>query len=134
VSSNSTISDFFFDSISKTLSFSVTGPSGTTGYVYVCIPKTILTNISDLHVYLDDTMLPFTVEELLDAWYVSFNYHHSTHQIKVSLDYSSIDTPSQPLQITFEMLLILGLIIVALLIFATALFLVVKKPDNKILS
>lgn len=130
VSSNSTVSEFFFNSTSKTLSFSVTGPSGTTGYVNVCIPKTILTNASDLKVFLDDAVLPFTAQELLDLWYVSFNYHHSIHQVKVSLDYSLIDPPLQPLQITSEMLLILSFIIVALLIFAAALLLAVRKPDK----
>jgi len=77
--------------------------------------------------------LPYTAEESPDSWYVSFNYHHSTHRVAVSLDSSSIDTPSNvPLQITSEMLLILGLIIAALLIFTTTLYLAVRKPGKSI--
>ena len=40
VYSNSTITQFAFNSTSNELSFVVSGPSGTTGYVNICIPKT----------------------------------------------------------------------------------------------
>lgn len=128
VSSNSTLSGLSFDSAAKELSFSVVGPNGTSGYVSVSIPKSLIADVSGLKVYLDGVELPYTVESQQDSWYISFSYHHSTHQVSINLDSSPT---SAPLQITSEMLLILGLIITALLIFTTTLYLAVRRPSKQ---
>ena len=42
VTSNSTLTQLTFNSVNQELNFGVSGPSGTIGYVQVCIPKTLL--------------------------------------------------------------------------------------------
>jgi hypothetical protein len=85
VSSNSTISAFSFNSTSQELSFSVNGTSGTTGYVDVYIPKSLIGDISDLRVLLDGNQVAYTTQSQGDSWLVSFSYHHSTHQVSIAL-------------------------------------------------
>jgi hypothetical protein len=52
VRSNSTLSGLTFNSEDRELSFSVTGPSGTSGYVDVFIPKSLSTTFQTLKVTL----------------------------------------------------------------------------------
>ncbi len=83
ISSNSTISAFAFNSTSQELSFSVNGTSGTTGYVDVDIPKSLISDVSNLRVFLDAKQLAYTTQSQGDSWLVSFSYHHSTHQVSI---------------------------------------------------
>jgi len=85
VTSNSTLTQLSFDSNSSQLSFSVSGPSGSTGYVNLYIPKTLMADTSNLRVYLDNTQLNYTVESDDDSWLVLFSYSHSTHDVTVDL-------------------------------------------------
>ena len=85
VTSNSTLTQFSFDSNSSHLSFSVSGPSGSTGYVNLYIPKTLMANTTHLRVYLDNSQLDYTVESDGDAWRVLFYYSHSSHVVIVDL-------------------------------------------------
>ncbi len=48
VSSNSTLSELYFNTNTRELSFSVSGENGTTVYVDVYIPKTLMSDISGL--------------------------------------------------------------------------------------
>ena|ERR1700690_2623456 len=57
VTSNSSITGLSFDSSSKQLSFNVTGDPGTTGYVNVFIPKSLVNDTPDLKVYLDNNQI-----------------------------------------------------------------------------
>jgi len=50
VESNSTVNALAFNNETSTLSFNVTGPSETTGYVKATISKTLLTNVENLEV------------------------------------------------------------------------------------
>jgi hypothetical protein len=84
--SNSTVYDLAFNNQTSTLSFNVTGPSGTTGYVTATISKDMLTNGENLQVYLDGKQLNYSVTSTLNSWIVTFNYSHSTHQISIHLD------------------------------------------------
>ena len=84
VSSNSTISAFTFNSTSRELSFSVNGTSGTTGYVDIYIPKSLISDVSDLRVFLDGNQVAYTTQSQGDSWLVSFSYHHSTHQVLIA--------------------------------------------------
>lgn len=85
LSSNSTISAFAFNSTSQELSFSVSGPSGTSGYVDIYIPKSLISDVSNLKVFLDENQLTYTTQSQGDSWLLSFNYHHSTHQVTINL-------------------------------------------------
>jgi hypothetical protein len=66
--------------------FKVSGPSGTTGSAYICVPKSLIEDIYDIQVFLDKTLLYYNVESIGDAWLVTFTYHHSTHQVTMNLN------------------------------------------------
>jgi hypothetical protein len=86
VLSNSTISALKFDSTTLELSFTASGPSGTTGYSQVTIAKTIAADITNLNVYLDGEPVVSSVASTTDTWIISFTYTHSTHRVVVALD------------------------------------------------
>ena len=85
LTSNSTVSQLAFNSNSSQLSFSVSGPSGTSGYVYVYIPKSLMQDTSNLQVFLDQTQLVPTIQSDGDSWLVYFTYTHSSHDVTVDL-------------------------------------------------
>jgi hypothetical protein len=92
VSSNSTVSSLSFSSGNSELSFAVSGPSGTQGITDVNIAKSLMPNISNLKVYLDGALLPYTSTSTTDAWLIHFIYSHSTHS--VIMDLASNPTPT----------------------------------------
>jgi hypothetical protein len=102
VESNSTITELFFNSTSSELSFTVTGPSGNTGYVQYTIAKSLLPGIQNVKVFLDGNQLNINITSTEDSWLLYFTYHHSSHQIIINLaagtqntfdDYSSLLLP-----------------------------------------
>ena len=86
VTSNSTISQLSFNSEASELSFTATGETGTTGFVSVNIPKTLIKDISGLKVYLDGKELAFSSSQESDTWTITITYTHSTHTIVMSLN------------------------------------------------
>lgn len=86
VTSNSTVTSIAFDSTEAELSFSVSGSSGTEGYVQVSIPKTMITDIDLLSVKLDEIQIQYTAETRGNVWLISFAYHHSSHEITMVLN------------------------------------------------
>ncbi|OQA47268.1 MAG: hypothetical protein BWY47_01448 [Bacteroidetes bacterium ADurb.Bin302] len=86
VTSNSTLSGLVFDSENKLLRFTVSGPSGTNGYVNVVIPKSLLANIANLDVLLDGNQLQHSYVSQEDSWIVFCTYSHSTHDVYIRLD------------------------------------------------
>ena len=89
INSNSTLSALSFDSATKQLSFTVNGSTGTTGYVEVYIPKSLLVDASNLKVKLDGNPIEYTYELQNDAWLITFTYHHSNHQVTMNLNSNS---------------------------------------------
>jgi parallel beta-helix repeat protein len=85
VESNSTVTSLAFNSTKSELSFSVTGPSETTGYVKATIAKNLISNPESIKVYLDGNQLNYIVTSNGDSWQLTFNYHHSTHKVSISL-------------------------------------------------
>jgi len=85
VTSNSTLSGLSFDSANNELSFVVSGPSGTTGYVYACIPKSLLNDLTGLQVFLDGNQVKYTAQSQSGCWLLYFSYHHSAHSVVISL-------------------------------------------------
>jgi len=85
VESNSTISALAFNSTSLELSFTVSGPTGTRGYVKVTIAKSLISNIADVKVYLDGNQTEYSATSQDDAWILTFTYTHSTHHVRVNL-------------------------------------------------
>jgi hypothetical protein len=121
VASNSTISELVFNSISKELSFTASGASGTTGYVNVYIPKSLITDISDLKVYLDGSETTYATEQQGESWLVTFSYQHSDHKIVLALNVEAA-TPSGT--ITPE---IIAIISVPAVVIATAAVLLINR-------
>jgi hypothetical protein len=121
--SNSTVYDLAFNNQTSTLSFNVTGPSGTTGYVIATISKALLANGENLQVYMDGNQLNYSVDSTLNSWVITFNYSHSTHQIKIYLEsnvYSTQPTGN------------LVILIVVIALFCTFLGVVIRFGfDNK---
>ncbi len=93
VTSNSTLSSLAFDSATDELSFSVSGPPGTTGYAQVCIPKSLLSDVSTLQVTLDGATINYNSLSVGDVWIITLSYHHSSHAIVMSLN-AAKPTPS----------------------------------------
>jgi hypothetical protein len=85
VESNSTVTELFFNSTSSELSFTVSGESGTAGYVKVTIAKSLVSSVQNVKVYLDGSQLNVAITEDADSWLLNFNYMHSTHHVKINL-------------------------------------------------
>jgi hypothetical protein len=85
VASNSTVSGLAFNSTSQELSFTVTGSSGTTGYVDVYIAKTLINNIGQVKAYVNNNAVNYTATQIDDSWLLHFTYQHSTHTVVISL-------------------------------------------------
>jgi hypothetical protein len=90
--SNSTISELAFNSTSKVLTFTVSGPSGTTGYTNVTIAKSLIGNMTDLKVYLDGNEINYTTINTDYFWLIHFTYHHSTHKVLITLGSSQVES------------------------------------------
>jgi hypothetical protein len=96
VISNSTITEIAFNSTSKVLSFTLEGPSGTTGYTNVTIAKDLIAEATGLKIDLDGNQTEYTVTSSDTVWLLHFTYQHSTHQVAISLDQPAkpfIETP-----------------------------------------
>ena len=119
VASNSTVSDLAFNSTSGQLSFTVSGPSGTTGYANVYISRSLVNDTSNIKAYMDGNAISYTVTSTDDSWILHLTYHHSTHEITINLNNASTSTLSitQLLQgVTYGAIISLSVIIVLLLI------------------
>jgi len=116
VISNSTITELAFDSTSKTLAFTVSGPTGTTGYTNVTIAKTLAANTTDLKVYLDGSPLEYSTNSTTDSWIIEFTYGHSTHRIVIALNSITETTPTAYPTTPMLLALLIATLILATLI------------------
>jgi hypothetical protein len=119
IASNSTISEFAFNSTSKKLSFTVNGPQDTTGYIDCYFPKSLITDISDLQVYIDGSPITYSYDSQGESWLINFMYHLSTHEVLIDLNKSSLASLdiSQLLQgIIYGTIIALIIIVVVFLI------------------
>jgi hypothetical protein len=120
ISSNSTITQFSFIAEAKNLTFTAEGVSGTTGYVNLEIPKTVLSDVSNLKIYLDNTKVSFSSQSLTDYWLISFTYSHSSHHITLSLGQSFNETSDATFDLQWAILLATVAAIVGLAIIIVA--------------
>ena len=88
--SNSTLSSLAFNSTSKEISFTVSGPSGTAGYTRFLISKALMENFADFKVYLDGRPVEFTAASEGNVQSLYFEYTHSTHQVTIKLSNSYV--------------------------------------------
>ena len=85
VESNSTVTALAFNSSTSELGFTVSGPANTTGYVKATIAKSIIGNAENIKVYLDGKLLSYSLTSQANAWLLTFNYSHSTHNVSLFL-------------------------------------------------
>jgi len=90
--SNSTVSNFSFNSTSFTYSFTVSGPDGTTGYIRASVAKSLVPDFTGVTVTMDSKNMLFTVTNTSDYWILRFTYSHSTHQVIMNLVDETADT------------------------------------------
>jgi hypothetical protein len=123
--SNSNITELAFNSTTKTITFTVSGPEGTTGYTNITIAKTLIENITDLTIYLDDHKIEYLATSTEYTWLVHFTYTHSTHKVTIQLSQPNVIKSSNPQQKTTTLL---GGILIGIL---TATPLIRKKVRRK---
>ncbi len=106
VESNSSVSELAFDSLNKTLSFNVSGESGTKGFTRITIAKNLVPDVAGLTIQLDESNWDYSVINMTDSWVLLITYDHSTHQVQVQLEPSAIPELSSWILIVLLMLTI----------------------------
>ncbi len=114
VLSTSMVTDLSFDSITKVLRFTVSGPTGTTGETKVSIAKSLVADGHSVNVSLDQNAVEYTVTSMGDYWVLTFTYHHSTHAIAVGMPTLGTQAPGGVLGL--DPLLLVGLISVVVVV------------------
>lgn len=130
IQTNSTIAAFSFDASKKILSFSFSGPDGSTGYSNVFISRGILADISDLNVLLDGEIVDFETGSTGYFWVLSLNYPHSFHTVVIEMA-SNPDGTTIPIGssnwVTFTSL---AAVVVAVIIGSTVVYLKKIKQQS----
>jgi len=127
VTSNSTITEFEFNSVTNKISFKAAGTTDTKGYVAINVPKTLVGDISNLKVYLDGNEVTFNSELQIDTWVITIYYTHSAHTIVMDLSGSGAsNVDNQPL----GQLPIYEIAIIAIVIIAVVAVAVLKKKQK----
>ncbi len=83
---NSTISEFQFNDIAKTISFNVTGPDYSLGFCRVSVPNIIIQDLwQGNYTVLVDEEQPLTIRNWTDVkyTYIYFTYLHSAHKVEM---------------------------------------------------
>lgn len=126
VMSNSTLSGLSFNSETKDLSFTTSGPSGTTGYVKVIIPKSLVADVSTIKVYVDEQSISYTSVSQSDAWVISFTYQQSSHQLRVGLDEPATTFSGLP----FDLTMIIGVFLAVIVALVVVIVVLVKRRSK----
>ena len=122
VSSNSTVSSLTFNSTSRVITFTVSGPAGTMGYVNIFLSKDLVSDINSLKVYFDGLEKSYEAVSLDDIWFIHLSYNHSIHTIRIALP---IVLPAYTLQpFTTQ---IMAVMVIALAVALTGAFFIRKK-------
>lgn len=119
--SNSTISDLAFNSTDEILTFTVSGPTGTTGYTEVVIGKALIADIDELQVSLDNSPAQYTVTSTDTTYILHMTYNHSVHKISIALGPATLNQPALATPLTIG---ITAIILTA----ATARIVLRKRP------
>lgn len=106
VESNSTVTGMEFNAQNATLSFTVSGEEGTTGYVRMTLAKNLAPDIEKLKIQVDSLNCDYTYEETSTSWIITFSYSHSTHQVCINLGQTSVDEYPPIAPIAFSLLFI----------------------------
>jgi hypothetical protein len=122
VTTNSILSNLFFDAPNNELSFHIEGADGTTGYANVYIAKAFLSSVDGLKVYLDGNEVEYTSNSEGDSWVIYFTYSHSSHEVTISLSTEGGLDENQ-----IGQALVFGIPLIATILF----FVIIKLKDKK---
>ena len=117
VASNSSITLFNFNTNTQEITFNVSGPSDTTGYVKMYVSKTLFQNIAEASVFLDGTQLDYTTSSMDDSWMLYFVYSHSTHSVTVTLTQAALESPNFPVELLVAVVVVAFTASAGLLVF-----------------
>jgi hypothetical protein len=84
IGTNSTVTNVVFNPENATLSFNVSGPSGTAGSTNVTIAKSVMPNGRALKVTMDDKQISYALADNDYSWNLGFTYNHSTHRVTIT--------------------------------------------------
>jgi hypothetical protein len=96
IGTNSTVTDVVFNPENATLSFTVSGPSGTAGSTNVTIAKSVMPNGGALKVTMDDKQVSYSLADNGDSWNIGFSYIHSTHRVTITDGVDQTPTTQTP--------------------------------------
>jgi hypothetical protein len=118
VASNSTISNLNYTAAIQTLSFTTNGTSSTTGYVHVCIPKTLVKDIQTLEVNKDGKPIAFAFssEDQDDIWLISCLYTQSEHVFMLQIPFIQMLNPATTPWIVIVIALAILIALVAIVV------------------
>jgi uncharacterized protein YdeI (BOF family) len=89
IKTNSTLSDPVFDHAGSLVTFNVTGPSNTSGYIWCKISPSLIPDSNAMHenvkVLLDGNQIEYMYTFNDGSWELFFNYTHSEHEVAISL-------------------------------------------------
>jgi hypothetical protein len=122
IASNSTISSLNYIAATQTLSFNTNGTTSTTGYVHVCIPKTLVSDIHTLGVNIDGKPIAFAFssETQDNVWVISCIYSQSQHAFTVQIPFMQTLNPDTTPWIAI-------VIVIAVLIALVAIAVVIRR-------
>jgi outer membrane protein assembly factor BamB len=124
VTSNSTLSAIVYDSTNREFSFTVTGPTGTNGFVNANIAKNIVGNAASMTISVDSNPTTYSVSSSEHSWLLYFTYPHSSHTVTISLN-----TGQSFLGLSFMDLVIIGIVVAVICVIAV--FLVLRRKRVK---
>lgn len=131
--SNSTLSSLSLNSTLNEISFTVSGPSGTTGYVRFLLSTSPLNDLADVKVYKDGVLTYCTVTSVGDQTILYITYSHSSHELRISLpEYAEAGNSENPDSTLSTLLLyVLGSIVIAAVIALPMLVVaLLRKPKS----
>jgi hypothetical protein len=127
VVSNSTIFELTFNSSSRILSFTIDGPSGTTGYANVTVSKELIAETAGLKVYLDGNQTDCTATSTDTDLLLHFVYQHSVHNVTVNLG----SAPQTSIEIPLGMAALIAFIAIIIMVAAFIAYRKLKQPRNR---
>ncbi len=113
VSSNSTVSALTFNSTKNELAFTLSGETGTTGFLDVAVAKNLIADIVKLKVYMDGASVNYVATSTAESWILHLTYSHSTHNVIVNLGTTTTvpEFPTLTILSTFMLVCLLATIL-----------------------
>lgn len=116
VVSNSTITGLNYNAETQKLTFNTNGTTGTTGYLYVFLSKTLVSDAQSLALNIDGKPTTFNSESQDDAWRISCTYTQSTHAFTVQVPFMQVLTPDQTPTVVVIIAVVALIVVVAVVV------------------